>query len=443
MMNINGVLLLYHLPLTQDAPTILENVRAYGNNSQFKVWNVNTFLGLPKSLARMRFRAIALHYSLFGNWPFALSEDFLNYLEDSHSSYKVAFFQDEYHHCQERFDFLNRYQIDCIYTLIEPEYFGEVYGKYTRVPRIIHHLTGYVSDELIELAQQLGLSDDQRSIDVGYRARSLPFYMGRGAQEKTQIAIEFCKRAAGLDLKLDIETDETSRIYGKEWYEFVANCRAMIGTEAGVSITDLNGEARRACDALLTADPHMSFEEVSRAVLHRWEGRIPQRVISPRHFEAAAFHVAQILFEGKYSGILQPERHYIPLRKDFSNFDDCIRMFQDKALRRELTERTYREIIASGEYSYPRFIQGFDRVLSEAGLEPSMDPAEAAKVTEALERDRKALELRARKNRLMYHKDFPGRRALSIIGGPPLRMLRRLKQAVSPAKSPSYLKEKH
>ena len=427
-MDINGVLLLYHLPLTQDAPTILENVRAYANNSRFQVWSINTFLGLPASLPKIHFSAIALHYSLFGNWPFALNEDFRNYLGQCQSSYKVAFFQDEYHHCRERFDFLNDYQIDCIYTLIDPEYFDQVYRKYTSVPKIIHHLTGYVSDDLVELARRLTVPIEKRPIDIGYRARPLPFYLGRGAQEKTEIAIEFHKRAAGLGLRLDIETDEDHRIYGKKWYEFMANCRAMIGTEAGVSITDLDGEVRKECDMLLASNPRMSFEEISESFLHRWEGHIPQRVISPRHFEAAAFRVTQILFAGKYSGILQAGRHYISLRKDFSNFDECIRMFQDKALRQELTEQTYRDIIASGKYSYREFIEGFDRVLLEVGLNTAVAADQAAGVTSKLERDRKVLELRARKNRLMYHKNFPGRRELSLIGGPLLRKLRRWRQ---------------
>ena len=441
-MDINGVLLLYHLPLEQDAATILENIQAYQNNSRFKVWNVNTYLGLPPSLNGIRFSAIALHYSIFGNAPFAINEEFVSYLGESTSSYKVAFFQDEYHHCHERFAFINENQIDCVYTLIEPEYFDDVYRKYTRVPKIIHHLTGYVSDGLIELASKLTVPDEQRTIDVGYRARPLPFYLGAGAQEKTEIAFEFRRRAADTGLRLDIETDEHHRIYGNDWYEFVANCRAMIGTEAGVSITDLDGHVRQGCERLLALNPQMTFAEMTAAFLHKWEGRIPQRVISPRHFEASAFRVAQILFEGRYSGILQAGKHYIPLKKDFSNFDDCIRMFQDKALRHELAEQTYRDIIASGKYTYRKFIEGFDEILLEAGLGPAIADEDAATVSNRLERDRKILELRARKNRLMYHKNFPGRRALSVVGGPPLRMLRKLKNAIAPPKPP-LLKEKN
>lgn len=429
-MDINGVLLLYRLPLTADAPTILENIRAFGNNSRFQVCEVNTHSGFPASLSDLRFSAIAFHYSLFGNWPFGLDDEFLNYIQESASSYKVAFFQDEFQYCQQRFEFLNRCKVDCVYTLIEPDYFKDVYYKFTSVPKVIHHLTGYVSDELIELARRLSVDDQKRSTDIGYRARPLPFYMGRGAQEKTGIAVEFRKRAASLGLRLDVETDENHRIYGKAWYEFVANCCAMIGTEAGVSITDLTGEVRAECERLLSINPQMTFREMSEAFLNTWENHIPQRVISPRHFEAAAFRVCQILYEGNYSGVMKPMVHYIPLKKDFSNFEDCIRLFQDKSVRHELTENAYRDLIASGRYSYQEFVANFDKVLLAAAVQLSVNPAGVEPAMRRLKRDIRLLEIRSRKNYLLYN-DFPGRKPLAALGGPLLRALRKFKKGVA------------
>jgi hypothetical protein len=58
------------------------------------------------------------------------------------------------------------------------------------------------------------------------------------------------------------------------------------------------------------------------------------------------------------------------LRKDLSNFDQAIELFRDPDLRRELTDNAYTDLIASGAWSYERFIEGFDRVLEEAGVEP-------------------------------------------------------------------------
>jgi len=70
--------------------------------------------------------------------------------------------------------------------------------------------------------------------------------------------------------------------------------------------------------------------------------------MSPRVFEAAAVRSCQILFEGRYSGILEPMVHYIPLKKDFSNFEEVLRRYRDESIRRELTENAHRDLIASG-----------------------------------------------------------------------------------------------
>ena len=76
--------------------------------------------------------------------------------------------------------------------------------------------------------------EEQRTIDIGYRGRRLAYYMGRGAQEKHEIGRGVLERAAAAGLRVDIDTEESSRLYGVSWYRFMANCRAVLGVEAGV-----------------------------------------------------------------------------------------------------------------------------------------------------------------------------------------------------------------
>jgi hypothetical protein len=372
MSGIPGILLLYHRPLLRkDAATVTESIQAFREHSAFRVWNVNTECGFPPALDQIRFGVIVLHYSLFGRWPCCLGQNFYRYLERCNASYKVAFFQDEFRYCRKRFDFLNRFRVDCVYTLVDSEYFQYTYQKYTQVPKLVHCIPGYVSDGLIEAARRFAKPDSARTIDIGYRARPLEYYMGTGAQEKHGIAVEFLRRAAGLNLMLDVAYAERSRIYGDDWYRFTGNCRGFLGVEAGVSVFDTEDVVREEVDRLLSARPDIGFQEMHDRVLHKWEDRIPYRTISPRHFEAAAFRVCQILFEGKYSGILQSMVHYIPLKKDWSNFDEVMRLFSDPRVRQTLTENAYRDLIASGRYSYARFIQSFDAELREAGQAPA------------------------------------------------------------------------
>jgi hypothetical protein len=430
---INGILLIYHHPVTRNASTIMEHVNAFKRHSQFKVWNVNTSLGFPRALNNLQFTVIVLHYSLFG-LPINLDKKFLNYLQRNQRSYKIAFLQDEHRYWPERSGFINYYRIDCVYTLVEPAYFEETYLKHTRVLKLLYNLPGYVSSEMVATAKQYAKIDDKRTVDVGYRGRRLPYYMGRGSQEKHLVGVEFKKRALALGLRVDIATDEESRIYGKAWPRFLGDCKAVLGVEAGVSVFDIDNVVRPEYEKICKGHPDASypdcsFEEFHDAVLAPHEERIFYRTISPRHFEAAAFRNCQILFEGKYSGIMKPMVHYIPLKKDFSNFDDVVRRFRDRNFRRELVESAYRDLIKSGVYSYERFIGTFDAELMASGLSPAIAEDDFDRVTASLNRGSLQRYLRVQVGRAMAplakhrHQPFLGRDLLKPVFKPLFRWL--------------------
>jgi hypothetical protein len=363
-----GLVLLYHRPLGRGAATISEHVDSFAKYSRYRVWSVNTERGFPQRLRDLPCEVVVLHYSLFGIWPYVL-RDFLSWVSASRA-YKVAFFQDEHRFCGKRFKFLNDNRVDAVYSCLEPADAARVYGPRTAVRDLRYTLPGYVSDELVSRAAEMCVPDDRRSLDIAYRGRKLAYYMGRGAQEKYEIGRQVRQRAAAAGLRVDIDSSEDSRLYGDAWYQFMANARGTLGVESGVSIFDLDDVVRPACDSYLAQHPGASFEEISAAVLAPWENNIPYRTISPRHFEAAAFRVCQILFEGRYSGIMHPMVHYIPLKKDFSNWDEVVARFSDASLRRRLTERAYQDLIGSGRYTYRAFIHGFDEDLHSADRVP-------------------------------------------------------------------------
>lgn len=381
---INGICLIYHHFVQANAPTILEHVDAFSKYSEFKVWKINTEFGFPKGLAEMEFSVVVLHYSLFGWLPFPLPEEFQTYLESCDSSYKVAFFQDEHHHWPQRSAVLNRLKPDCIYTLVEPEYWEATYFRHYRGAKMVYNIPGYVSDEMTRLAAEFGKPDAERRIDVGYRGRRCAFYMGRASQEKHEIGVKFKEMAKARGLTFDVETEEHMRIYGDDWYRFTADCRGVLGVEAGVSIFDINNEVRPQYEKLLAENPDMSLEEMENRLLGRYEDNIYYRTISARHFEAAAFRVCQILFEGKYSGILEPMVHYIPLKKDFSNIDQALELFRDDEFRNRLTDNAYRDLIESGRYSFRALIEEFDRELKKEGLKPGLSTKEISVADRAL-----------------------------------------------------------
>jgi len=369
---VSGVLLLYNRPaFFRDAATITDHIDAFGRYSKFPVVKLNSGGGFPSDLASMPFSAIVLHYSLFasGPFPYLLDDQFLAWLRES-DAYKVAFFQDEHEYCGRRFEFLNAYDVDCVYTCFSPEQFDATYGRYTKVERLVSYMPAYVSPDMVAEAERLHRPDAERAIDVGYRTRPTPPYFGRGGVEKMEIGERFAERADGAGLRLDISAREEDRLYGEHWYEFLANSRGQLGTESGASCVDLEDEVRGEYLELSEGGREVTLEELERGALGRWDGKVQLRSTSSRHFEAAAMRVCQIMYEGRYSGVLEADRHYLALRKDFSNFDSVLARFKDPEVRREITETAYAELIVSGRYSYERFIAEFDQVLREAGLEP-------------------------------------------------------------------------
>jgi hypothetical protein len=384
------VLVLYHrpiAPLFRDASTVLEHAASFRRHSRFGVVELNTHAGFPPALRGLSFDAVILHYSLFATYK--LDVRFRDYLRTT-DAYKVAFFQDEYIGCQRRFAFLDEHAVDCVYTCLDPDQFEAVYGRHTSVPTIRPTLTGYVSDDLKRAAQRFGKPDAQRTVDVGYRGRPLPPYLGRGGQEKERIGRRFHELARPTGLRLDIKGAEADRLYSDAWYRFIANCRSLLGVESGASAFDLEGEIMAEYRELLARGVQPTVDDLT--TLEHWDGLVDLRTISPRHFEAAAFRVCQVLFEGRYAGAMEPMRHYIPLRKDFSNFDEVVRLLRDPELRRELTDNAHRDLIESGAYDYGRFVAGVDETLEAAGVGPLLD-REAAEA--AIDQGRRVRHLRS------------------------------------------------
>lgn len=322
MISTNAILLLYHHPFSSNAPTIKEHLRSFNKYSGFTFIEVNINHGFPSRLKNINFPVVVMHYSIFGSFPFLLSSEFISYLSASKAK-KVYFFQDEMQYVQERFKLMHDLGVDIIYTLLPPQCYDH-YLNNTGASIVRSTLTGYVCDDLIKISSRNHIPFESRSIDVGYRARNLPYHYGRGAYEKSNIADRFLEHMSESNLHLDISTREQDRVYGNDWYSFISNCKFMLGTMAGTSIFDFTGEVQRKVENYLQLHPSASFEHVEEKVLMPYENNLAYRTISPRLFECAAFRVCMILYEGDYQGILQPNIHYISLKRDFSNIDEVL-----------------------------------------------------------------------------------------------------------------------
>src|SRR6185312_5884291 len=232
--------------------------------------------------------------------------------------------------------------------------------RFKRV-RFLTNLTGYVPERLEKMGSFKPLSE--RPIHIGYRGRPLPFRFGDLAKDKYMIGYRMRQECQSRGIPHDIEVEEDKRIYGDAWYDFLSSCRAVLGSESGSNVFDDDGSIGRQIQSALVENPWLTYEEIRERYLASHESKIRMNQISPRVFEAAATKTALVLFEGEYSGLLQPDVHYMPLKKDFSNLESVIERLLDVDQLEKMVDRTYRDLISSGRWSYRAFIALFDEHL--------------------------------------------------------------------------------
>ena len=156
---------------------------------------------------------------------------------------KIQFLQDEYRDVRKVNRIMARLGVNILFTCVaEPDH--ALFYPRTLIPSLegtYTVLTGYVPAYLESVEYSF---DQPRSVDIGYRSRVNPFYLGSLAQEKSQIAEEFTRIGQKYGFTTDISVREEDRLYGVRWLEFLKSSRFSLGTESGASVIDFDGQIR-------------------------------------------------------------------------------------------------------------------------------------------------------------------------------------------------------
>jgi glycosyltransferase involved in cell wall biosynthesis len=340
--------------------TIKEHLISFAKYSDSKVFYTSATHDAVCTIDLSIFDAIVIHYCVRVSLEDHLSSSYAHAVREF-GGYKILFIQDEYDTMETSRHWMDRLGIHAIFTCVPEEYFDEVYPR-SRFPYLerIRTLTGFVP---IGIENHTPKPISERQIVIGYRGRPLPFYYGDLGREKVVIAQRMKQICQERNIPEDIEWSHEKRIYGDQWYPFVESSKATLGTETGSNVFDDHGEIKRNVERALAKNPTLSYEEIHARYIGSHEGKIKVNQISPRVFEAIALRTALVLFEGDYSNIIQPNVHYIPLKKDFSNLEDVLAKLADDNYLQELTDRAYEDLILSNKYSYQQFIRDFDSFL--------------------------------------------------------------------------------
>lgn len=356
-----------------NAAMVCDHINAFVKYSGNAVYTLSRVGSIPDDLDLREFDVIIIHYSLTLALDSYVSHATRLRLRD-YPGLKAIFVQDEYRFVRRTTEMMRFIGVDLIFTCIPEQEIHKVYPpeEFKNVT-IRNVLTGAVSTWL---TTYVTVPLAKRPIEVGYRGRTMPLWHGEFGREKWEIGRRVLEDAKKYNLRVNIAWSERSRLYGRAWIEFMQNCRAVLAAESGVDILDVDGELgataeqyEQLLDKDRGANPRVRerlYQAVQKKFIGEKHGMIDMAQVSPRVFEAAALRTLLILYEGRYSDVVTPWRHFVPLRKDHSNMAEVVRFLRDDEAVSEMIARTYAEVALNPRFSYGTHIAFVDEELRKA-----------------------------------------------------------------------------
>ncbi|SFK54592.1 hypothetical protein [Caulobacter sp. UNC279MFTsu5.1] len=354
-----------------NAATVCDHINAFVRYSRHEVRVLSKVGEIFDGVTLSAFDAVVIHYSLFLAMESFVGPRSRRALAAFRGA-KAVFIQDEYRFVNATLDALEACGVDLVFTCLGPAEAERIYGGVAGL-RTQQVLTGYVPHWLTHYPP-IPLS--ARKTVVGYRGRTYPAWHGEQGREKIRIGKLFKRDAPRFGLSTDIAWSERSRLYGRDWVNFIRNCQAVLAVESGASVFDFDGAvaARTESFAALVERPHPipalarkpSYEMLRDRFFAGREDQIDIAQISPRVFEAIALRTLIIAYPGRYSGVLEPWRHYVPLDKDHGNMAQVAAVLRDPERVAEIITNAYAEIALNPAYGYGTMIDLFDARITEA-----------------------------------------------------------------------------
>jgi hypothetical protein len=359
-----NVLYIYSCGEFPPRKTVASFIDSFQKYSDHRVFYHNISFGsLPGWLNKVRFDVVIYSHFITTPWNRESYRRRLKQLEKFPftGAVKVAFFQDEYVNTDLTAELIDRLGVSHVFTVAPLSEVPKIYANVMSKSVSYHqYLTGYVDESDLD---SFG-SQFPRTIDLGYRTGWPSIEMirlGKFGAMKYRIAEEFLKHTAGI--RADIKIGE-GFLKGQAWFNFLKRCRFMLGVESGASMLDEDGSIYERIRSRYASTRSTDFEDFERNCFPGKDGNLKLKAISPRVFEAAMAKTAMVLVEGYYNGIIQAGVHYLPVKKDFSNVAEVVKQLDDESLRNKLAENTYRDLIASGSFSYRKFVGDFYQCLN-------------------------------------------------------------------------------
>ena len=359
------LLILYHAGFTY-TPAIFHYLDAFRQHSLHKVEFFNVDQHYREPLDFSNYDCVFINFCVASVARVPEPPRFLRKLVLAlwnYSGLKIAAVQDEYDFTNRVKRFFRDIQADAILTNVPLDRVRQVYPE----PEFsgVHFetvATAYLSEDLFQ-TQALPLA--KRDIPLGYRGRELPYRLGDLAWHKSEVGRRLKVACLDRGIECDIEVDEKSRFHGDDWLNFVRRCRVMLGTQSGANVFDYDGSLHERIKARYLSSPGLRYEDVRDEVLAHDVG-FDMGQVSARIFEAAASRTALALVRGFYSGVVEPDEHYVPIEPDYSNIDQVLDRVQDVNAMQEMADRAYAYVVGNLENRYSSLVERVDRIVYNA-----------------------------------------------------------------------------
>ena len=259
-----------------------------------------------------------------------------------HQAPKMIFLQDEYRLISQITQLVEQLGISAIFTTQNED-----------VTRAIYR-TPYMKSNV--LLQQVGLDFtcptrvfekpvnwENRKFDLTYRAMRLPKSYGRDAFNKAEMGVKIKKALRGSGLKADISTEETDRLYGAKWEEFLYQSKAAFATSSSISVVDFDGELYK-----------KQIDELEKGLIGEFPNSdclINVSALSPRFIEYAIAGCMPVLLESHFDGLLEPHLDYFPIKNDLTGLAGLKEAIEDNSAAQKIIYNFQRKIASYEMFS--------------------------------------------------------------------------------------------
>jgi hypothetical protein len=270
---------------------------------------------------------------------------------------RTAFPQDEFYNVALLERFFGDAAVDHVFSAAVASEWPKIYPSVDRQSVALRQvLTGYIDEAAVRRVDRRYQRAAPREIAIGYRAWRAEPWLGRLGRLKADIA-EVFRPFDAPGFRVDASTAPEDTLLGNAWLDFLLNCRSTLGTGSGASILDRDGSLRQQVREFQEQHPDAGYDQVEAACFPGRDGELDLNVIGPRHFEACATRTCQVLVRAPFNGILEPDRHYVPLEADFANAAEVAEKLRSEAYTRQIAEQAYDDVVRSGRWTYRAFIR--------------------------------------------------------------------------------------